>query len=267
MPALEAATEETVSYTTMLMVHPAWHVLSRLGEAQILLPLFALASGWLWRREPWSPVLRDWWLSLGAVTLLTTASKIAFLGFGWGIASLDFTGFSGHSMFSAAILPVLGGLALHVRGRAGLGVMAGWALALAVAVSRVKVSAHSPSEALSGLLLGSMTSAWTLRRRRLDRLSIPHWMSALALAVLLSMPWVAPPSRTHDWVTRLSLALSGRSRPYTRADLHRKPAAFPSNQQRGAVLDFLHHGVGPCFAHAGQGPDHVADELPVGAHV
>lgn len=205
----------------MLNVNPAWHVLTRLGEAQILLPLCVLASSWLWRCDPRSPVLRDWWLALAGVTLLTTASKVAFLGYGWGVERLDFTGFSGHAMFSAAILPVLGGLALHLRGRAGPGVMAGWLLALLVAYSRVNVSAHSPAESLSGLLLGSLASAWTLRHRRLDRLSIPHWMTAVTFAVLLSMPWVAPPSRTHDWVTRLSLVLSGRSHPYTRADLHR----------------------------------------------
>ena len=46
-------------------------------------------------------------LPIALAAILVTATKIAFMGFGWGIARIDFTGLSGHAMLAAAIYPVL----------------------------------------------------------------------------------------------------------------------------------------------------------------
>ena len=60
----------------------------------------------------------------------------------------------------------------------------------------------------------------------------------LALAAwLVVTPAHAPPSRTHSWVTKLSLSLSGRDRAYTRLDLQRtqqpilQPILQPTQQR------------------------------------
>ncbi|WP_395701656.1 phosphatase PAP2 family protein [Aquabacterium sp.] len=201
----------------------AWQIVTRLGEAQLLLPAMAATVLWLvLRRDAWRLAL-CWLLATGAAASLTTASKVAFIGYGVGYAPWDFTGFSGHAMFAAAVLPVMCRLAegsLPERWH-GHGLAFGYALAALVAASRVPVLAHSWSEALSGYALGAMASAVTLWAAQAPRLRFSPWLlGALALGLSLGVAQ-APPSRTHDMVTRLSLALSRRPQPYTRLQMHR----------------------------------------------
>jgi exonuclease III len=92
-----------------------WGQITRLGEAQILLPAMALALVWLWRQPGGRPLALAWLLATGVAASITTVSKVAFLGFGIGHAPLDFTGFSGHAMFAAALMPVLVRLAAGPR--------------------------------------------------------------------------------------------------------------------------------------------------------
>ncbi|MEX8520949.1 MAG: phosphatase PAP2 family protein [Leptothrix sp. (in: b-proteobacteria)] len=158
--------------------------------------------------------------------LLTTLSKVAFIGFGLGVAGIDFTGMSGHAMFAAAILPWV--LDLLLQGRRpsvpGVDLLPGAVLALLVAVSRVHVGAHSWSEALLGSALGRAVTWWvwaaqaTLQRTQ----SFPLTASALLATWLLLLPVHAPPSRCNGWVRGLSLRVSGHDRPYTRERMLRK---------------------------------------------
>ena len=200
-----------------------WAQITRLGEAQILLPAMALALVWLWRQAGGQPLARAWLLGTGLAASITTASKIGFLGYAIGSAPLDFTGFSGHAMFAAAVLPVLVRLALSPRSPDGRRwvLLLGYLLALAVAVSRVKVGAHSASEVISGFCLGAVASALALRSGHWPALQLARWMPVALLAWVLLAVSGAPASRTHDAVTRLSLALSGRAKPYQRWELHR----------------------------------------------
>jgi membrane-associated phospholipid phosphatase len=198
-----------------------WSLITRLGEAQILLPAALVASVWLWRRETGRPLVTLWLPLLCLATLVTTASKVAFLGWGVGIPAVNFTGISGHSMFAAAVYPLLAGAIAAPLSALGqrLSLLAAYALALLVGVSRVKVGAHSYSEVLAGLLLGGIASALALALAHMPHAKVRWWMP-VGLAVWLSLtPAGAPASRTHDWVTRLSLALSGREAPYTRTEM------------------------------------------------
>ena len=210
-----------------------WFAVTRLGESQILLPAFLAGTLWLafarpaWARgrladtthghdHPARSTAWRWAASVAAATFVTTASKVAFLGFGIGSATIDFTGFSGHSMYATAILPVLGAI---VFGRGGA--FAGLLLALVVMVSRVQVQAHSWSEALSGLALGAAVAGWTLSRylSHPGAVRVPLWLPLALAAWLTLLPWSGPPSRTHQLVVALSLKLSGRTQPYTRHEL------------------------------------------------
>lgn len=200
-----------------------WFMVSRFGEAQILLPAAFTASVWLSRRPAGRP-LTAWWLGwLAAATLLTTASKVAFIGWGVGLPALDFTGVSGHAMFAAAIYPLLlGVLAASLQPRLQwLAVAAGVAVAVLIGVSRVKVQAHSESEVWAGLALGFAVTAFALTMARLPHTRVRWWIPLAVAAWMSVMPMQAPPSTTHGWVTRLSLALSGRSHPYTRQQMLR----------------------------------------------
>lgn len=203
-----------------------WPLLTRLGEAQILLPLSLMAALWLGLRAGLPQLAWRWMAALSAAVALTTASKLAFMGWGLGIAALDFTGFSGHSMFAAATLPMLAWVLTLGRPVQDHAVWGAAGLAALIAYSRVHVGAHSPSEALSGLILGLAASAFSLRVAVRLPLRVPLWLPAVVLTVLASMPFAAPRSRTHDWVTQLSLKLSGHAQAFTRSDLHRRATSL-----------------------------------------
>ena len=220
--------------TMYLMVSPAsWNLVTRLGEAQILLPAALMSALWfVWRDR--SPRLAAVWLGgIMIATLITTASKIAFMGYGLGWAALDFTGVSGHSMFAAAIYPLTGvAITSAVAGLQAarwerLGLVAGVALALVVGLSRVAVGAHSWSEVVLGLLVGGAVTLVAAGAERAPPARHSLWLPVVVFVWLGSASPNAPPSPTHGWVTQLALAISGRVQPYTRADLlarHTEPA-------------------------------------------
>ena len=211
-----------------------WLAVTRLGEAQILLPAFCAGALWLALARPAGargrlaqgnahahdhPARRSalrWVAGIAATTVVTTLSKIAFLGFGIGIAALDFTGFSGHSMYSWAILPVLAAIVAGWRGA-----LVGVALAMLITYSRVDLGAHSWSEAISGMALGAAAAGWTLADylAHPGAVRAPWWLPLLLAAWLTLLPMRAPPSRTHGLVVAISLKLSGHTRPYTRFEL------------------------------------------------
>jgi membrane-associated phospholipid phosphatase len=200
-----------------------WQQVTRLGEAQLLLPALLLAAWWLARRPGGGRTAALWLAATTAAALLTTATKVAFIGYGVGWAALDFTGVSGHAMFAAAVLPLLlclvGGRLAETRPRALLA--AGYALAAVVAVSRVMVHAHSWSEVIVGFALGALCSGAVLRAAPLPPLRMARWLPTALLAWAVLGVLAAPPSQTHDLVTRLALAHSGRAKPYQRWEMHR----------------------------------------------
>ena len=189
-------------------------------------------------RDPPGRRLAAWWIGLGsAAVLATTASKVAFIGWGIGSVALDFTGVSGHAMFAAAIYPLLFGalapsltrLLPSARPAAAASVWvavgSGSALALVIGISRVVVHAHSASEVIAGLALGGSVCAVALWRSQPPRRPLTPWLPALTVAWLALTPTVASASQTHPLVTRLALALAGHDRPYTREQLHQSLSA------------------------------------------
>lgn len=219
-----------------------WHQLTRLGEAQLLLPALLLATVWLARRPGGGRLAVLWLAATATAALLTTATKVAFIGYGVGYAPLDFTGISGHAMFAAAVLPPLVLLAGSAGSGAGAGVgtgdmagagagdaaqrrrllVAGYLLAGAVAVSRVMVGAHSWSEVVAGAALGALSSGMVLASNRMPAVRLARWLPVVLVAWGLVAVAAAPPSTTHDLVTRLALAQSGRTQPYHRWEMQRE---------------------------------------------
>jgi membrane-associated phospholipid phosphatase len=199
-----------------------WQSLTRLGEAQILLPAALLTMAVLVLRRPSRPLAVGWLAWLAVAVALTTATKVAFIGWGIGSPALDFTGVSGHAMFAAAIYPLLLGALLPRAGRTGAwpGVTLGALVALAVGVSRVVVSAHSVSEVVAGLALGGLVSAVAMTRSPMLQAQIGPWAPALVGLWLAFTSAYAPASQSHEFVTRLALALAGRDTPHTREHLH-----------------------------------------------
>ena len=198
-----------------------WSLLTRLGEMQLLVPA-ALIAIWRMRQEVDARPLAAWWLlSLGLAALLTTASKVAFIGWGVGSARLNFTGISGHSMFAAAIFPVLmGAFASHAKPwvqRCAIG--AGFVLAALVGLSRSMLDAHSVSEIAAGLVLGGMVSLSLTLLHHLPRAVIGPRLAVVVAVWLLVGVVSTPELPTHELVTRLALSIAGKEAPYTREDL------------------------------------------------
>jgi hypothetical protein len=59
----------------------------------------------------------------------------------------------------------------------------------------------------------------------------PAWLGAALMAWVMILPLGAPPSPTHGWVIRLSLALSERPAPYQRWMMHRDHQREPQRRQ------------------------------------
>ncbi|HZZ09797.1 MAG TPA: phosphatase PAP2 family protein [Paraburkholderia sp.] len=200
-----------------LPVH-LWYSITSFGGAGMTLPLaFAialwLAVGYTWR------MAAGWLLLLGAAVGVVTGTKLAFLGWGVGVRGLDFTGVSGHAMLSTAVYPVALFLMLLPARPALrlLGVALGLVAGIAVGVSRVVLSAHSPSEAITGCLVGALAAllfvrlAWKAEPGRLS--AVPVAASLMILALLMHGVHVP----TQRWVTHIALTVSGHDRPFIRA--------------------------------------------------
>ena len=198
-----------------------WELITHLGSVGLMLPVFAgSAIGLLQARQNESA--KTWGSAIVIAVLVTLISKIAFLGWGVGIAKLDFTGISGHALLAAAVLPVAFGWLLstnesriHLIG-AGIGFL----LAIAVGVSRVELEYHSVSEVACAWIIGFPVSGLALMR--LTRHQSPHWAFRLVLLLvcLAIEPLASNIIPTHDWEAEFAVRLSGHDRPFTREFLH-----------------------------------------------
>lgn len=219
-----------------------WISIIALGSAGLTLPLALTVAVWLalgysWRRAAaWLAVLAT---AIGVVAL----TKIAFLGWGIGIRTWDFTGFSGHAMLSTSVYPVALFLVL-IRTRAPVrlaGIGLGLAAGIAVGVSRVVLSAHSPSESITGCIVGALAAlaficgSWRAEPRRW---SVPAVCASLVL-VIVALHGITVPS--HRWVTQVALQLSGHERPFVRARWKANPSYRPAAQSRTDMQKHMLH--------------------------
>jgi membrane-associated phospholipid phosphatase len=196
----------------------AWSALTQFGDISVT-SLAALAiAAWLFAEDEKRLAVR-WGLLFSGGMVVVVATKMAFIGWGIGIRSLDFTGFSGHTMRATAVLPVLFYLILPRTApmmRTG-GALLGFAFGTVVGISRLAVHAHSISEVVAGWLLGALVSisflriaGMTLRKHVFNPLRI-----ALSLLALLPAPYVHP-APTQQWLTDITLYFSGHEHPFPR---------------------------------------------------
>ncbi|PFH12509.1 PAP2 superfamily protein [Collimonas sp. PA-H2] len=133
----------------------SWMQISKIGSSNVMLPAAVAIAIWLTAGAA-RRLFLSWCLLFAGGLMLVAASKIAFVGWGIGIEAIDFTGFSGHAMRSAAILPTFFYLIFRqqVFALRWSAAMSGAGLAALISLSRVQLHFHSVSEALSGFLLG-----------------------------------------------------------------------------------------------------------------
>jgi membrane-associated phospholipid phosphatase len=195
-----------------------WHKITFVGDSVVLLPaglviLLWLAAGHAWRMAFW------WGLLFASGLFVVVATKIAFIGWGIGIESLDFTGVSGHAMRAAAVFPVIAWLFLQrsKEEERRTGIAIGVAIGMLIAVSRVVLHYHSLSEAVSGWALGSMVAfGFVGMARSLPKPGVNRWLIAIAMMGLLPTSY-AEPAPTNQWMNAMALYLSGHDQPYVRS--------------------------------------------------
>jgi len=215
-----------------------WYSITSLGGAGLTLPLAIAIALWLALGYSWR-MAAGWLLLLGAAIGVVTITKLAFLGWGVGVKELDFTGLSGHAVLSTAVYPVAL-LLLPARPAFRLvGVLLGLAAGIAVGMSRVALDAHSPSEAITGCIVGAVTAlmfvrwSWNAEPGRLS--AVPVVVSLLMLTV--GLHGVRVP--TQRWVTHIALKVSGHERPFIRARWkaghYNSPNAAPLSQTQNTL--------------------------------
>ena len=103
--------------TTTTATFTFWSVLSLVGSMAVMGPAGALVGAWLALGKH-TRLAMNWVLLFCAGMVVVVVTKLAFMGWGVGIASISFAGFSGHAMFSAAIYPMLAhAFTTHLRQR------------------------------------------------------------------------------------------------------------------------------------------------------
>ena len=194
-----------------------WNGLGLLGSMAVMAPAglaiaVCLSAAGFWR------LALHWCRLFAGGMALVVVSKVAFIGWGIGLPSIGFAGFSGHAMRAGAVLPVAAFLVLRDRTAATrqAGLMAGVLLAMLVAMARVAEHAHSASEALTGCALGlAVAGSFIVAVQAARQFVLNRALLAFMACALLFTPQVKPVP-TEAWLTRLALHLSGHKLPYQR---------------------------------------------------
>ena len=84
-----------------------WHWLSVIGSLAVTGPIGVAIMVWLLAGKSWRLTF-IWLVLFGTGMALVIVTKMAFVGWGLGVESIDFAGFSGHAMRAAAVFPVAG---------------------------------------------------------------------------------------------------------------------------------------------------------------
>ena len=198
-----------------------WHILSLIGSLAVTGPIGVAIAIYLVAGRQWRLTVA-WAMLFGIGMALVVVTKMAFMGWGLGVASVEFAGFSGHAMRAAAVYPVAGYLVLRSSGPLAryLGAAAGVLLAVLIAISRVPTLAHSVSEVVTGAIVGLLVAgAFIHYASREQRWALSRMLAVLCVPVVLVAPKVEPVP-AEEWITKAALYLSGRDRPYTRAMWH-----------------------------------------------
>jgi len=201
-----------------------WRMLTWLGDSGLLLPAAFLIALWLASSRKTWPTAALWIVLFGTASLVILVSKLAFLGWGIGSATWNFTGVSGHTAISTSVWPVALWLVASRMGhrfRVALA-LGGWVLAAVIGVSRLALYAHSVSEVVTGFMLGTaVAGAFLVVQHRMPHPSLRGTWVALSLLLPLSYQPPGHAAPTQDALERMAVRLAGIENPFSREDLFR----------------------------------------------
>lgn len=198
-----------------------WNLLTYFGDSMLILPTgITIAFFMLWKADSPATTL-IWLITLGISGFAVSISKLLFLAWGIGSSTFNFTGFSGHTTMSATLWPVMFWLISqrfqHDRRR--LMIAVGYFVAIMVGISRLALHAHSVSEVISGLVLGSLCSGIFLYTQRSRDMRYFTFTPLLILLILpLSLMSFGKKAPTQQLIEHLATQITGKQ-PWTRAKL------------------------------------------------
>jgi hypothetical protein len=142
----------------------ALYYLTDFGDPFLAIPLALSVQCWLAATRQWRAA-RCWAAGFICGAGLVALTKFVYAGWDIGIATLHFTGVSGHTMLSTATYPLVASILVHRHGPVTVrrAIRSGIAFSIAIGVSRVAGGYHSWSEVVSGWLLGGCVALFTLR--------------------------------------------------------------------------------------------------------
>jgi len=201
-----------------------WIRITHLGNSALLIPAAVVLALCAWRAGQGALALA-WTLSFGIALFIVLTSKLAFLGWGIGSAAIDFTGISGHTTVSTAVLTM--GLWLLAAGGSKwqrvLAVSAGLLLGALVGFSRLALDVHSVSEVVAGFGLGAAAALLAIAYPQLVPRAMSHrWVLLAMFLALVLAPQMGRPAEAHGLVVKMALIASGRDVPFNRTMLHRR---------------------------------------------
>lgn len=205
-----------------------WQLITQLGSSSLLFPVLAVSVVTLWMSQQKKAIFL-WLAALSIAVSITLVTKVLFLGWGIGIASIDFTGVSGHSLLATSILPILFfSIGANTQNKLkNIGLWLGLLLGFAVGVSRIVLGMHSISEVLAGWFLGLIVCYLAIYAIKSHHQGLAY-LQLLAVCLLLAFGSTTPNYiPAHDMSVKLALYLSGHDQPFTRSDLN---TAQPSKQ-------------------------------------
>lgn len=198
-----------------------WNILTYFGDSMLILPTgITLALFMLWKAGSPATTL-IWLITLVISGFAVSISKLLFLAWGIGSSTLNFTGFSGHTTMSATLWPVMFWLISQrfSPDRRRLMIAVGYFIAIMVGISRLALHAHSVSEVISGLILGSLCSGIFLYTQRgCDMRYFTFTPLVILLILPLSLMSFGKKAPTQQLIEHIASQITGKQ-PWTRAKL------------------------------------------------
>lgn len=201
-----------------------WIKFVDIGHTAVMIPMAGAIAAWLIAGRAWKMAL-CWCVIFTAALSVVALSKIAFLGWGIGIPSLDFKALSGHAMLTTAVIPVMFYLLLQwsppiVR---AAGVLLGIVFGVIMVFCLVAFNFHTVSEAIAGCILGAFVTfgfVWTSGTLPIPRLN--RWLIPFSASAFLAVWYVKPASIEHSIIV-VALYFSGHDAPYSWATYNLNP--------------------------------------------
>jgi hypothetical protein len=191
-----------------------WTKIIHVGDTAIMIPAAAAIMAYLVTGRAWRMAWL-WCLLFSLGISLVAATKIAFLGWGSGIHSVNFKALSGHATSTTAVIPVIFYLLLQrfppiIR---TCGILLGIVFGVVMGILLVMLHEHSASEAAAGCVIGGIISIGFIWLSDTLPSSPNPWLIPISVLAFLAV-WYAELSSIEYWMVRVALYLSGHEQPY-----------------------------------------------------